>query len=65
VLKCQITALFSLKEVQSLARDADACLSTTDAFKVPNEKDTVSGSHDHEISTVPGNMSYIEVRKYV
>jgi len=65
VLKRQITALFSWKKAQNLARGDNACLSTTDAFEVPNEKDALSVSHDHEISTVPGYMSYIEGGNYV
>src|SRR5487761_367993 len=63
VLKRQIKGQLSWKKVQDLARLDEAGFATTDAFKVPNENEAVTGSHDREISAIPGYMSYQRINK--
>ena len=57
MLKRQIIG-FLFWKVQDLAHFGEAGFATIDAFKIPKEQDSVSGSQDCEISTIPGYMSY-------
>jgi len=57
MLKGQIKAFSLSRKMQKRPGSLEAGFSTTDAFKVPNEKDVASGRQDHEISTIPGYMS--------
>ena len=60
VLKRQIERRhpWPIQKVQDPARLDDADFVTNNAFKVSNKKDAVSGSHDYDVSTIPGYMGY-------
>jgi hypothetical protein len=60
MLKRQIKTLISWQEAKNLPSSGKAGFSATNAFKVPNEKEAVSGSQDREIAPVPGYMCYPE-----
>ena len=56
MLKRQIKTLISRQEAQDLPSIEEAGFATTDAFKFPDEDNTVGGSQDYEIAAIPGNM---------
>jgi hypothetical protein len=60
VLEGQIKAYVMRQEAQDLPRILEADFSTTDAFKVPKEKEAAAGRQNHEIATVPGHVRYQE-----
>ena len=56
MLKGQIIALGLCRKLQDKTGSREVNFSTTDAFKVRNEKEMVFGRQDREIATVSGHM---------
>ena len=56
--KRQIKTSVSWQEAQNLPGIGKADFSATNTFKIPNEKEAVSGSQDREITTIFRYMCY-------
>jgi hypothetical protein len=56
MFKGQIKAVGLFSKTQDNPGSLEAGFSTTDALKVPKEKDIVWSRYDHEIATVSGYM---------
>ena len=54
------TQHISRQEAQDLPCSEECNFATTDALKVPNEKDAASGSQDYEVAAVPGYVCCIK-----
>lgn len=63
MVKCQRKTLSSLRELQDPPGSNRADFATTNAFKIPVDKDAVTGGQNREITTITGYTSYPEREK--